>query len=105
MPEELVCDQNDPSSECYRPPVVTKKTCPETQYLDEQTNQCVFLQIYFGSFNEIFDVKVLTTDSNDPKSSRRTLKAGVRQKLVSVSDKEFVMQLEFTDPLEVTPND
>ena len=95
------CDPNDPLSPCFKPQ--TTIVCSETQFLDEQTGKCLYLQIYFGHFEALFDVQLEAAP--DPKSGRRMKAELLKKTFVSATDREFVVQLKFKNPLEVTPND
>ena len=77
-----LCDTTDPKSECYKP-LEIKKNCPETKFLDDTTNTCKYLEIYFGSFEELFDVQVMKVDVKNSKETGRMLCYELKKKIVS----------------------
>jgi hypothetical protein len=44
----------------------------ESQYFDKKTETCKYLEIYFGNFDELFQVEILRHDGN---GGRRRLQA------------------------------
>ncbi len=73
--------------------------------MDESTNTCKYWQIYFGNFDDLFDVQVLKEDPENPIKLRRMLSSQFNKKIVSASESQFVLHLEFVNPMEVSPDD
>ena len=62
------------------------------------------LQIYFGNFDELFSVSAFK-GNEDVSLTRRMLASEVMQVIKSVTNNEIKIQLEFANPLEVSPHD
>jgi hypothetical protein len=59
--------------------------------LDETTKTCENLQIFFGHFNDLFELEVLKNDTINFTETRRVLKTEFNKKLVSASESKFVI--------------
>lgn len=75
----------------------------ESQYFDKKTETCKYLEIYFGKFDELFQVEILRNDGN---GGRRRLKAEeFKMKIARLDEYEIGVRLDFADPLSVGPED
>lgn len=80
----------------------SKQTCKESQYLDDSTKTCKYLQIYFGSFDDLIDVYYDPSGSSELRLLSSA--SAVKKKLIAFSDTEIKVQLDFEDPLKVRPH-
>lgn len=86
-------------------------SCKATEYFDNQKKECVRLQIYFGDFSDLFSLNIRKGKSQD--SSEEEISTGARLlaseefavKILNITSDEIKIQLEFTNPLSVTPYD
>lgn len=81
--------------------------------MDKLKNVCIPLQIYFGTFEQLFSVELVpSADGEDGEVTEEEASLGLRrlnleytQEIISVTETEIRIKFNFTNPLDVTPKD
>jgi hypothetical protein len=67
----------------------------------------VELEIYFGEFSDLFEItfKQGSAVGEEHAGTRRLMPKGLTKKLVRMTDSQIDVQIDFDQPLDVTPYD